>query len=137
MSEHKDNMRAVSPYFFVTDVVKSAEYYRDVLGFSFEKFWGKDEPNFVIVYRDGIQIMLAKAHGADHVRPNRTLVPKSWDAYVFCRNVETIKHELEAKGARILRFKPATFYEMKELEIEDDNGYILCFGEELLPTRES
>ena len=31
----------IAPYFFVADVVKSANYYRDTLGFSFERFWGE------------------------------------------------------------------------------------------------
>ena len=40
----------ISPCFLVDDVVKSAEYYRDVLGFHFERYWG-EPPCFVIVIR--------------------------------------------------------------------------------------
>jgi catechol 2,3-dioxygenase-like lactoylglutathione lyase family enzyme len=32
--------------FVVDDVVKSAEYYRDVLGFSFNRYWGHPKQTF-------------------------------------------------------------------------------------------
>jgi hypothetical protein len=31
---------AIAPLFFVADVAKAAEFYRDVLGFAFERIWG-------------------------------------------------------------------------------------------------
>jgi len=34
---------------------KSAEYYRDVLGFSFNRYWG-EPPCFVMLERDGVQL---------------------------------------------------------------------------------
>ena len=44
--------------FLVDDVVKSAEYYRDVLGFSFNRYWG-EPPCFVMLERDGVQFFLS------------------------------------------------------------------------------
>jgi hypothetical protein len=37
----------IAPVFLVKDVVKSAEYYRDFLGFLFDRYWG-DPPDFVL-----------------------------------------------------------------------------------------
>ena len=50
---------SVAPYFIVDDVVATANYYRDQLGFHYERFWG--EPAcFCMVKRNGIVIMLAQ-----------------------------------------------------------------------------
>lgn len=38
----------VAPYFLVDDVFATAEFYRDVLGFTFDGFFG-DPPSFNIV----------------------------------------------------------------------------------------
>jgi hypothetical protein len=37
--------------------VKSANHYRDAMGFPYERFWG-EPPSFVILYRDGMYLML-------------------------------------------------------------------------------
>jgi catechol 2,3-dioxygenase-like lactoylglutathione lyase family enzyme len=37
----KEQLKSVSPCLRVDDVVKSAEYYRDVLGFHFDRYWGE------------------------------------------------------------------------------------------------
>jgi hypothetical protein len=41
----------------VDDVVATANYYRDRLGFRYERFWG-DPPAFCTVTRAGVVIML-------------------------------------------------------------------------------
>ncbi|MGI9380237.1 MAG: hypothetical protein ACR2OW_11350 [Methyloligellaceae bacterium] len=46
-----------APILLVADVVASANYYRDKLGFSYERFWGEPQ-SFCIVSRDGCSIML-------------------------------------------------------------------------------
>ena len=52
----------VAPYLLVEDVKKSAEWYRDHLGFDFVQLWG-EPPCFVMVERDGITIMLKSVPG--------------------------------------------------------------------------
>lgn len=37
----------IAPYFFVPDVVAAANYYRDTLAFSYERFWGALHAEFV------------------------------------------------------------------------------------------
>jgi predicted lactoylglutathione lyase len=48
---------SVAPNFIVDDVVVAANFYRDKLGFRYERFWG-DPPRFCMVQRSGIVIML-------------------------------------------------------------------------------
>jgi uncharacterized glyoxalase superfamily protein PhnB len=123
-------MRTISPYFIVNDVVQSAEYYRDRLGFDFRRFWG-DPPCFVMVHRDGVQIMLKQLERPGQSRPNRTVdADAPWDAYIYVRDVEALYQELKARGAKIIRLPERTFYEMTEIEVEECNGYVLCFGQD-------
>lgn len=51
-------LHAIHPVFLVDDIVKSAEYYRDVLGFTFNRYWG-EPPCFCMVARGAIEIFLS------------------------------------------------------------------------------
>ena len=47
----------------VKDVVASANYYRDKVGFQYDKFFG-DPPGFCVLYRDGFCLMLKQVDAA-------------------------------------------------------------------------
>jgi hypothetical protein len=49
---------SIAPYFIVDDLVASANYYRDKLGFRYDRFWG-EPPCFCMVWRNGVIIMLS------------------------------------------------------------------------------
>ena len=49
-----------APFLLVDDVVKSGEYYRDVLGFNLGRYFG-DPPGFVIMQRNTARVMLRQA----------------------------------------------------------------------------
>ena len=51
---------AVAPVLLVRNVVESANYFRDKLGFAYDRFWG-EPPNFCMVRRDGLTVMLSQA----------------------------------------------------------------------------
>jgi hypothetical protein len=91
---------SVAPYFVVDDVVVTANFYRDNLGFHYERFWG-DPPCFCMVSRGGIIIMLSRLAQAGRMRPNRLADPTSeaWDAYVWVDNADELCSEFRAKGA--------------------------------------
>lgn len=126
----------INPCFVVDDVVASAESYRDLLGFHFDRFWGGgDPPKFVMVRRDHVQIMLREAKQAPHptsMRPNRQIIPDYFDAYLYVRNVDTLYKELEARGAGLLCEPCNQPHDCREFEVADLNGYVLCFGQNLL-----
>jgi hypothetical protein len=77
-------MKSTAPYFLVDDVVATAEYYRDVLGFSVDEFFGVP-PSFTIVSRDSIRILLRQVRPARApvARPNRSVMDETFDAYVW------------------------------------------------------
>jgi uncharacterized glyoxalase superfamily protein PhnB len=39
--------------------------------------------------------------------------------------------ELKSKGAEVIRGPEKTFYLTREIEAEDCNGYVLCFGQNI------
>ena len=121
----------ISPSFLVDDVVQSAEFYRDVLGFHFNRYWG-EPPCFVIVMRDSAQFSLGNPGATGLARPNRKAhTDAAWDAYIWVSNVDELLTEFQSKGAKILRGPENKFYNMREIEVEDCNGYVLCFGQDI------
>jgi len=124
-----NRMRKIHPLFLVPDVVKTAEYYRDVLGFRFERYWGAP-PCFCIVHRDSIGIFLKQPEcpGESALRPNGR--SGDWDAYIDVDNADAMCAELRANGAKIVREPETAVYQQREFEVEDLNGYWLCFAQD-------
>ena len=85
--------RTASPYLFVADVERAAGYYRDALGFSFDRLWG-EPPCFVMVCRDSAQLMLSS--NGNGARPNRAFDEHVWDAYVYVRDADALHEELNS-----------------------------------------
>src|ERR1051326_9017984 len=92
----------IAPYFFVDDVVATANYYRDTLGFTYERFWG-DPPSFCMVKRGGAIIMLSLPEVAGVVRPNNVAAHGAWDAYLWIDDADALLAEYRAKGVTIAR----------------------------------
>jgi predicted enzyme related to lactoylglutathione lyase len=119
----------VAPYFIVDDVVTTANFYRDKLGFHYERFW-QDPPAFCMVKRSGIIIMLSQVGVTGRMRPNRFADPdgEAWDAYIWIEDADALHGEYEARGVKIVRGLFDQPYGCRDFEIEDCNGYRLCFG---------
>ena len=88
----------IAPCFIVDDVVATANYYRDRLGFGYERFWG-DPPSFCMVRRSGIVIMLAQLERTGVMRPNRFADPEggAWDAYIWIHDADALNAEFKSK----------------------------------------
>lgn len=123
---------AIAPYFLVDDVVATANYYRDQLGFAYERFFG-DPPAFCMVTRGGIVIMLSCIPGAGAMRPNRLADPdgEAWDSYIWVDDADALIAEFRAKGVKIARDICDQPYGCRDFDVEDCNGYRLCFGTDL------
>lgn len=123
---------SIAPYFIVDDVVLTANYYLDNLGFLYERFWN-EPPSFCMVHRSGVVIMLAQLEQAGVMRPNRVVDPEggAWDAYLWIDNVDALSAEYKSKGVKIVRGVCDQPYGCRDFEVEDCNGYRLCFGQDL------
>jgi len=69
-----------APVLLVKDVVASANYFRDAIGFRYDEFYG-EPPCFCICERDGLRLMLAKADNPADIKPYWQLRENTWNAY--------------------------------------------------------
>lgn len=123
---------SVAPYFIVDDVVATANFYREKLGFHYERFWG-DPPAFCMVMRNGITIMLSQLPNKGGMRPNRLADPdgEAWDAYVWVDDADALYDEFTKKVVKIARQICDQPYGNRDFDVEDCNGYRLCFGHDI------
>ena len=122
--------RTIAPQFVVPDVVKAAEYYRDVLGFKILGFW-LDPPVYSIVTRDNVEIHFGK--GDTNVpQGNVTRRRGGLDAYIFVKGVDELFEELRQRQADLLTVEGpvATAYGQREIVIRDCNGFVVAFGDD-------
>lgn len=120
---------SIAPYLIVDDVVATANYYRDKLGFRYERFWG-EPPTFCMVWRNGVVIMLSQLERSGAMRPNGAADPEgeAWDAYIWVDDADALHAEFTSNGVTIARDLCNQIYGCRDFDIEDCNGYRLCFG---------
>jgi catechol 2,3-dioxygenase-like lactoylglutathione lyase family enzyme len=122
------------PQFTVPDLVRTAEYYREVLGFQIAGYWDGERvsfateppPVFAIVWRDQVQVFFSRGD-----QPEVRARPKAGapDVYLRVIGIDALAEELRTRGAEILDGPEDRIYGQRELVVTDCNGLILCFGE--------
>ena len=126
---------AVVPQFTVPDLVRTVEYYRDVLGFEIDGYWDGERitrgaerpPVFAIVSRDDVQIFFNRADRSN-VRTGRAR--GAYDAYVRVRGIDALAEELRESGADVVEGPEDRPHGQRELVVRDCNGLIVAFGED-------
>lgn len=113
------------PQFRVADVAKSAEYYRDALGFRIGEYAG-DPPVFVHVSRDYVVLQLGLAQDAETASrgPGRL----GHNAYIWTDDIDLLADEFRARGVDIVEGPVDRVYACRELLVRDCNGLVLCFA---------
>jgi hypothetical protein len=118
-----------APFLLVDDVVKSGEYWRDVLGFNLGRYFGSS-PGFTIMQRNAARVMLRQV--AADARPgaisNTTKLHEALDLYIWVSDVTALHDELKQRGAEIVN-PPEVEDGRNEMLVRDCNGYLICFGE--------
>jgi len=117
---------AAVPQFTVPNLVGTAEYYRDVLGFQIAGYYGTP-PAFAIVWRDEVELFFNRADQSE-VRTGRAR--GGYDGYFRLIGVDALAAELRARGADILEGSVVRSYQQREHVIRDCNGLVLAFGED-------
>lgn len=117
--------KSIAPQLVVTDVVKTAEYYRDVFGFRQLGFFG-EPPVYAIVQRDGVEIHFGKAerNGTSNAEGRSG----SFDLYIWVSDIDAVFDELKAAGAEIVEGPVRRAYDSVEVVVKDCNGYALVFA---------
>jgi uncharacterized glyoxalase superfamily protein PhnB len=117
----------ISPELVVPDVGRAAAWYQYVLGFDQVDPWG-DPPVYAIARRDGVRLHLSAAKPPFEPRPN-SHADEIWDVYVECEGVDALCEEFRGRGAAIAREPVTQEYQMREFDVLDMDGYVICFGE--------
>jgi catechol 2,3-dioxygenase-like lactoylglutathione lyase family enzyme len=119
-----------APYFPVADVEQSVAHYERVLGFHRDYVAGTP-PEFAIVSRDGLPIMLKLVPTPERITTNEKQ-GGTWDAFFWVRDARALHDELRATGADVV-YGPLIqeSYRMEEFAVRDRDGYVLGFGQEL------
>ena len=126
---------AAVPQFTVPDLVRTAEYYRDVLGFQIAGYWDgarvslvpDTSPVFAIVWRDQVQVFFNRAdQPVVRTHPDEGAP----DVYLRVTGIDALAEELRTSGADIIDGPEDRVYGQRELVVTDCNGLILCFGED-------
>jgi catechol 2,3-dioxygenase-like lactoylglutathione lyase family enzyme len=118
-----------APFLLVDDVVKSGEYWRDVLGFDLGRYFG-NPPGFTIMRRNTARVMLRQVPAT--ARPaaisNTAKMREALDLYIWVSDVAAFAAELGERGADIVK-PPELEDGRREMLVRDLNGYLICFGE--------
>jgi catechol 2,3-dioxygenase-like lactoylglutathione lyase family enzyme len=122
-----------APYFPVADVEQSVTHYERVLGFRRE-YVGGNPPQFAILSRDGLPVMLRRVPAPECISPNERQ-GGTWDVFFWVNDVKALHAELRGKGADIV-YGPTIqeAYQIEEFAVRDPQGYVLGFGQALEET---
>lgn len=119
--------RSVAPHFSVVDVVATAEYFRDTLGFEIRGWFG-DPPVFAMVGRDNVEFFFNQLPPG--AATARVRAPVAYDAYVHMKGVDRLAEELRTRKAEIREGPVDRVYGLREVVVADLNGIVIAFGEE-------
>src|SRR5215470_2421595 len=120
-----------APVLGVSNVRRTAEYYRDVLGFDLDPATGVfqgagDEPGglYAIVRRGGASLHFQIRRGS---LPDRRRTFMERDVYIYVDDVDTLYSELQSRGATTVSPPQNAPYGLGEILVEDPNGYRVTF----------
>ena len=102
MSSHPSK---IAPNFIVPDVVSTAKYYCDVLGFTSIRYDG-DPPVFALVEWGAVPIMFKSYPGVNVALSNqRVHEDVGWDAYLWVTDARRVCEEIRVRGGDASRAK--------------------------------
>ncbi len=121
-------IQAISPFFIVSNVNHTIEFYRDKLGFETMFQEPEQNPFFAIIRRDSAQIFV-KSEAGISPSPNASRHPfMRWDAYVYVQDPDALAAEFAERSATLSVPLQDTHEDLRGFEICDPDGYVLFFG---------
>ena len=107
-----------APVLHVPDVVGTAAFYRDVLGFT----WDFGDETYAVVWRDNSAIHLARGGQ----RP-----PTGIHLFQWVRDVDAYFREIRDRGADVIDEPTDRPYQIREFKVRDPNGIEIVFGQDI------
>ncbi|MFA6114457.1 MAG: VOC family protein [Sphingomonas sp.] len=119
----------VAPVLVVRDLAISIPYWRDRMGFAVIGTF-RDPPVMAFMGRSGVQFML-QGNGDNPIPgTNRGYMDGVWDAHVWIEDADALHADMKARGAQVSDLCD-TFYNNREFEVTDPDGYIIAFGSQV------
>lgn len=122
----------VAPVLGVADVVKSVDYFCDVLGFECDRatalYGGEEGAVYAVLARAGIAVHLQIRRGTTLTAPRG---PQDTDAYFNVSDSDALYAEYKQKTVRVLREIENSAYGLRDFMIETPDGHRLVFGSEI------
>jgi catechol 2,3-dioxygenase-like lactoylglutathione lyase family enzyme len=117
------NFQSVTPNLLVSDIDRSAAFYRDVLGFQ-QITTVPEQPPYVFVWLK---------HGAVDVflnLPQDTSPSAGTNSmYIKLQGIDGLAAKVEEAGVKLAIPMHTEFYGMKEFAVHDPDGYLIIFAE--------
>ena len=121
----------MTPLLSVFDMPTALRFYRDILGFNLTQDSGEgDKSGWVMIQKDKVILMLNTAYDDDErpaaPEPTHHSVHKDTYLYFQCPDPDAAYEFLKSRG---ISLDPPTvaYYGMRQLYLQDPDGYTLCF----------
>jgi uncharacterized glyoxalase superfamily protein PhnB len=105
------------PVLHVPDVVRTAAFYRDVLGFT----WDFGDETYAVVWRDNSALHFVKDEAA----------PSGIHLFQWVNDVDAYYRELVDRGATVAKAPENQPYGIREFAVNDVNGVGIVFGQDV------
>lgn len=112
-----------------SNLIESVEFWKARCGFT-ANLWG-DPPDFAILRRDGMHLMLSQKPAGHEIIPNWHIKDKLWNAYFWVDDAKALHAEFVAAGAPIDYGPCVQDYGVLEFGIQDPDGRDIAFGQSL------
>jgi len=120
MTEARPTMIGAATVFVVSDIARSIEHYRDVLGFAVTFKYG--QPVFyACLRRDEVAVHLLAAQQTKRL-------PGHGGICVFVKDVDSVHAEFAKRGANVIKLPRNYDYGMRDFDVTDLDGNHLTFG---------
>ena len=124
---NKPTLFGIAPQLVVPDVKRTAEYYRDVLGFNIIGLVA-DPPVYGMVERDGIQVHFGESD-SPQIKMNRDFRSISHDYMIWVPEIDAFYDELNSNRVKILEEIVLRPYGSREFVFEDCDGHRILVGD--------
>jgi uncharacterized glyoxalase superfamily protein PhnB len=123
-------IEALTPNLKVENIKNTLNFYKEILDFQVVMVLPEKEPIWALLQNNGFTIMFQQKKSFEEECPHLEKIQGgSFFLYIKISQLDSFYQNIKDK-VKIMKHPHVTSYKMKELAIEDCNGYFLVFAEE-------
>ncbi len=115
----------IAPVLQIRDLKATVDFYTDKLGFTVSYRHGSPVDYAVLRMGDAVAIHMAQ-NDAHH-----NLEQSYVSLYIFVHDVDKVYEEYQKRDVNITCDIGDREYKMRDFDVTDPNGFVLCFGERI------